>query len=1298
MARELTSTQHTNVEAGATRPIYLVEWNHSGTTEYLSCSGTVQYGSGSPVQTYTAGGLTITGIEDSKTATIVLPATAARITEILGNTWRGGVCKITAILAAPGDTPLYSAADGLLMLDGVIETSTFSGETISVVAKCRYYTGALVPRFTFNDITGIIPAVGSVSTWEGENYSYEQWLKTTAAIQRIVRPGVNPQVTGRPSTTQVNSLAPVEQTGYKLLTAEGVNIPIVYGRVSVPGYIFADGEYSGDKFIGVAWCMGEVFSIEKVFINDAEIPSTVKAKHYRGTTYQTVSPALQLYTNTSPQFSDNMILTTPAGDIGICYSVFNIPASAISGAPRFRAIINGRLVEDPTSAATSPFDDYVGFSFDFLTGLTDSSPNAHTLTLVGGANIASPSIGLQLDGTGDYATIADSATLELGSLPFTLEIEAATNTLPASPGTPETLICHGSTASPLSRSIRVDMLGTELLLYMSSDGSTWDIANGLSCGNVVGSPSSIFRLVVERVDNQISTYLDGATQLGVVTTAAVYDCGSNWELGACGGSQEWSGVIRSARLTVGAYRYGSPHAITNTPFSDSGTYTTGKVYSEKPALAWNNLAKDPVIGLAATTTGVQDAMEYGDSAMSTGAPRCKIGLAISEPRLVESWLDQLAMYSNCLWFPEGANLKIIPDKIKDGTNGSGKELYTAASPEVFGSPLPTVTTEDGASYSVSIEITTAATTSPITGISVNLGGVEVIPVATAVGTHGGTITVSGTSNTVEVIEEAGFNGTWANLSVKRTHRLIDQWLPSTLSVQGLPEGDKPNAVLAKYTIPDDTTGAWKQDTFGVMNEAAAAGDPIVLTTLELPGVARIQEASNKAIAKLQREDKKVRISLISTDEEVVCQPGDTVQVLSTYRGIDAPVWVESSRMTSYGRFQITGTIYRDRQYPDDDYTDGGKLFLEGYTPVVTTNTDPACLPYSCEAYYSEVQTTQTDHLEGDKVYLKSYMQTSEETSPFTGLAWPFSTDEGVDGKLIVYTNYIPGPADYTTWTGADPQTTAVVPDYFTETVTDATFCAGSITGTLSGMAALNGPTVSGGGGNFCIISPSSIAADKTNAWGDTYMSALIMGHDIGHATNAISGEMLNGTAKHWTFTRNGTTYNQIEAQTCGVTASTTGDDVTMTLFITQDDAYLAPLIQTSFTVIGAATQLHLLQIYITSGAPFEADSPTPGGTNVYRTVTITCHYAGTTATLTGDKNYQNFLYGSAPLTNIAPYINVGSLGLLAYSRIFRGAKLNLASLSFGKISVDATAIMASEQLAWDRNRPTYTPPGYCAVL
>jgi len=951
MARELTSTQQSNVEAGATRPIYLVEWNHSGTVEYLSCSGDVLYGDGSPNQTYSAGGITIARLEDSKTATLILPATAARVAEIQNNTWRTGICKITAILAAPGDSPVYAAADGLLVLDGVIESSSFSGETVTVTAKSKYYTGALIPRFTYDDVVTSAPAVGTVSTWEGENYSYEQWLKTTAAIQRIVRPGVNPQVTGRQSVSQINSFEPIENTGQKLLTAQGVYIPVVYGRASVAGHVFAEGEFSGDKFIGVAWCMGEVYSIERVFINDAPVPSTVTAKHYRGTATQTVSPALQTYINSSPQFSDDMVLRTAAGDIGICYSVIRIPTSAISGAPRFRAIIQGRIVDDPASTAVDPFESSTEWSFNFLTGTADAGPNNYTLTLVGNAGIASPSAGLVLDGTGDYATIPDGT--DIGSDPFSLEIEVICSTAVASPGTRETLISKGATASPLSLSLKIDRVGDSVLLYLSSDGATWDIANGLSCGTLAttGSPQVIGRILVERVDNQISTYMNGVTQAGVVTSSALFNSGSVWSIGASGGADEFTGTVRSARLTIGQYRYGSPHSITNTPFSDSGTYTAGVVYSENPALCWADLASDPVIGLGAATTGVQLAREYCDSPLQSGAARCRIGLAITESRLVEAWLDQLAMYANALWFPEGANLKIIPDKIKDGTNGSGKELYTATSPEVFGSPLPSVNTEDGASYSVSIEITTAATTSPITGVSVNLGGVEVIPVATTVGTHGGTITVSGTSNTVEVIEEAGFTGTWANLSVKRTHRLVTKWLPSSLSIQGAAEGDKPNAVEATYNIPSDTSGAWQQNTFPVINALAAAGEPIVITRLSLPGVNRIEEASNKAIATLYRNDKKTRVSLISTDEEFVAQPGDTIEVVSSYRGVDTPVFVESNQMVSYGRHQVSGIIYRDNQYPDTDYTTPRKFDGNGGPgdgPVEEPIGTPVCI-YNCAA-------------------------------------------------------------------------------------------------------------------------------------------------------------------------------------------------------------------------------------------------------------------------------------------------------------------------------------------------------------
>jgi len=631
---------------------------------------------------------------------------------------------------------------------------------------------------------------------------------------------------------------------------------------------------------------------------------------------------------------------------------------------------------------------------------------------------------------------------------------------------------------------------------------------------------------------------------------------------------------------------------------------------------------------------------------------------------------------------------------------------------VFGSPLPGIILEDGVSYSVTIEITALATTSPLTGVSVRIGGILVIATQTALGTHGGTVTVTGTEFTVyfqgnvfqgnafqlsglsdpyatiEVIEDAGFNGTWANLSIKRTHRLIDKWLPATLSVTGLPEGDKPNAVLAKYTVPDDTTGAWKQETFGVMNEAAAAGDPIVLTTLELPGVTRIQEASNKAIAKLQREDKKVRISLISTDEEVVCQPGDTVQVLSSYRGIDAPVWVESSRMTSYGRFQITGTIYRDRQYPDTDYTSGGKLFLEGYTPVVTVNTDPACLPYSCSAYIDYLEDMGTLDMERNKTWGRAYRASGDAAT----LPWPFSVDNGVDGKHIAYSNYVSSPNDITLWSTNTPSTTQVTTDSFSSTVTDATFC----NGTLASMGAISASA--GSGLPFCIIPAAANKADQTDAWGDYYIEALIMGHDIDTAGNEISGNIVRGSSKPWSWRRDSTNIAEDDPATLGVSASTSGSDVTITLYVSTISALSGPALSTSFTVAGASLELNLIQVHMATGSPYEAVAAN-GDYDVCRDVTIQCWYAGSSATLSGRQWYGQRKSTTKPITLLAPRTNISHpTRLYSYAQIFYNATLNIASFSAGGMSSDTVmATQSVSRIAWERNRANYEKPGYCLI-
>lgn len=125
-----------------------------------------------------------------------------------------------------------------------------------------------------------------------------------------------------------------------------------------------------------------------------------------------------------------------------------------------------------------------------------------------------------------------------------------------------------------------------------------------------------------------------------------------------------------------------------------------------------------------------------------------------------------------------------------------------------------------------------------------------------------------------------------------------------------------------------------------------------LTTLDLPGVYRIEEASNKAIERLQRSNTPFRATLTVLDEGVLFQPGDVVQVISTYRGVDFPLWIETSVMVSYGRHQITGITYSDYAFSDIAYCDAdlvGKLNNEW----LKINTE--IYGYACDAFVLDAQ-------------------------------------------------------------------------------------------------------------------------------------------------------------------------------------------------------------------------------------------------------------------------------------------------------------------------------------------------------
>jgi len=883
--RSLTSTQLSNLAAEQTRPIFLVEWAHSGTTEYLSCSGTVTYGG----QTYYGAGgaspdiygVNITRLEGSKAAQLQMPATSTRITQVQNGSWRAQSCIIRAIPGLPGDSGTYSASpdEGILILDGIIETSALNGEVVTVTAKSKYYQGEIFPSFQLSDVASHIPAVGNAFEYNGNVYTHDQWYKTVAELQKLFRPGVDPTVI-RPSISKANEVAPAQQkSGYQIVTGEGVYLPVVYGRKDVPGYVIANTEATnGDRIIAVAWCLGEVYQIEKVFVGDEELPAEVTMQHYRGTTWQEFNPGLATFID---GYTDDLVYTLPdgSGSVGVAYTIFNFGTNAVTNLQGFRAIIQGRLVTDDDAAANSdPFYDDTQLSVDFTAGTTDASQNAHTVTISTGAGISSPSIGLESGGSpAVYATVSDDATLEVGSGSFTLEMRASTSQFSTSPTGTMTLVSKTG-GSPDTKGYRVDAVGPDLYLYLSSDGSTWDIANGIDIGTYIsdsssptgspwGSPvNSEFVFTMERIENTISTTINGQQRnvFGIGAQASpvpspiresILDNTADLCIGHLNGTQVWEGTIKNIRLTTGVYRYGGVHDTNTEPYADSGTYSSNLVYSNKPALAWKDFAEDPVIGMGATTTNVSEAVAYGDELLtmtcSPAEPRCRIGLALATPKRKEEYLDILCLYASCIWFPEGENLKIVPDSAADAEKPFGDEIvedgafvgspassWTAGAGWTLGgspagasytptSPLSqspqtnllsqTLTTVEDAYYSISFDIVTESSESPLTyGVSLSFGGSTVITTQTAAGTYYAKAQASSTSTELLITADTQFNGSIDNVSVRRSYYPITEWMRSSLSIQGLSDTNVPEGVKVNYTVPSDTSGSWKQDSFTVV--------------------------------------------------------------------------------------------------------------------------------------------------------------------------------------------------------------------------------------------------------------------------------------------------------------------------------------------------------------------------------------------------------------------------------------------------------------------------------------------------
>ena len=451
---------------------------------------------------------------------------------------------------------------------------------------------------------------------------------------------------GRLSASEIQAYSPTRKETAIQASADNTPIRILYGEKSVAGDVFAYGLDGTDLVVGVAWCYGEIESVVRCYINDDELPITnVAVTHYTGTTWQTADADLVA---AIAAYSDTMVLETPNNDVGIAYSVFRIDAGAITGAPRFHAVIKAAKVDDPRPASDPlESDTELWAVFDEAVPV-DQSSNARTVTLGTGVTVS--------DGVATNSATNQGVTFS-GSFAFGTQdfcIEAKVKILdPFGAGLFD--IYRGNYALDTdSIVIRVNGDKIEIVVH---DGAAIEFYES----NAATIPASVteFDVAFTRVSGTFYLWLDGIEVWSNTAAANINTTTSSNRTCFSESNPPRLNAVRSLRITLGDGRYTARHSVRGFPFPDC------RRYSPNSALCWGDLATHKVYGMGAEVSGLGAAADWNDTLINGSVERCKLSLAISRSSKTLQYLDLLATYAELIYYWDGSKLTAIPDSAVD---------------------------------------------------------------------------------------------------------------------------------------------------------------------------------------------------------------------------------------------------------------------------------------------------------------------------------------------------------------------------------------------------------------------------------------------------------------------------------------------------------------------------------------------------------------------------------------------------------------------------------------------------------
>ena len=211
------------------------------------------------------------------------------------------------------------------------------------------------------------------------------------------------------------------------------------------------------------------------------------------------------------------------------------------------------------------------------TTFKDSSSHNHSITATGNAQIsdAQSKFGgssMYFDGNGDYLSIPDDTSFHLGSDNFTFEFWTYLNST--------TGHFINKRVSNNFQYLYLRLTSGSLILWATSNGSSWDIANNFGFGNTALSTGQWYHIALVRNGTKISAYVDGTESPNTITTSAAIQNGSTNPLRIAGDvplNGYLNGYIDDFRITKGVARYTSNFTppTAQLPDGETGTFASG---------------------------------------------------------------------------------------------------------------------------------------------------------------------------------------------------------------------------------------------------------------------------------------------------------------------------------------------------------------------------------------------------------------------------------------------------------------------------------------------------------------------------------------------------------------------------------------------------------------------------------------------------------------------------------------------------------------------------------------------------